>query len=126
LLFLSLGIVQFGIIFMATNGLTQVTRAGGRYAAVAAMKAPGVPPLAAGESADDYITRRMNEAAEAANLNPTDLRITISPAFEQRQAGSPVTITVVYNLRRKVFVPLVARGVPENYTRRSVFMLEGQ
>jgi Flp pilus assembly protein TadG len=126
LLLITLGIIQFGIIFAATNAVTQVARTGGRYAAVAAMKQPGEAPLGPTEDADAYIRRRMNEAATAANLSPADISVVVSPEFNQRRVGSPVTITLIYNLRKKVFLPAVAGAVPSNYTKTSVFMLEGQ
>ena len=136
LILLTAGLIQFAIIFGATNAVSQVTREGSRLAAVFATKKEKSIPLTkesnqykkdylGDDAADKYIRDRMDDVARAANLNPADIGVLIEPAPATRKIGDAVTVTVVYNLKKKVFMPVIAEAVPSNYTKRSVSMIEG-
>ena len=118
LLLLSMGIIQYGIIFNATNSVSQIAREGGRSAAVNGLKANG----------DALIEQSVRNAAASTGLvvDPTDLTIAISPppSDPKRAAGEPITVSVTYNMRRKVFLPSMLPQGFSTYTRPSTFMLE--
>lgn len=118
LLLLTMGIIQYGIIFNATNSVSQIAREGGRSAAVNGLKNNG----------DDLIKQAVRNAAASTGLVvvPSDLTIAITPppGDATRAAGQSITVAVTYNMKRKVFLPSM---VPENfstYTRQTTMMIE--
>ncbi|HEX8236813.1 MAG TPA: TadE family protein [Abditibacteriaceae bacterium] len=129
LLPLTVGVIQYFIVFGAANAVTQITRQGGRYAAVFARKNAGETPIPAAGSpgcptapcADAYIISRIKQEAAVVNLNPNDVSVTITPAFASRQQYQAVTVTVTYNMSKKKFSPL---PVPATYVRSATTMLE--
>jgi Flp pilus assembly protein TadG len=129
LLPLTVGVIQYFIVFGAANAVTQITRQGARYAAVFARKNPGDTPIPAAGSpgcpttpcADAYIISRIKQEATVVNLNPNDVSVSITPAFSSRQQYQPVTVTVTYNMSKKKFSPF---PVPASYARSATTMLE--
>lgn len=115
LLPLTLAIIQYGIVFNATNTLSQITREGGRAAAVFALKTSAEQP-GVGMDADTYILSRMQVAAASTSLDFNDMNITISPAMNvaggtpTRVKGQPITVTVSYDMKKKYFFPWLSGG----------------
>jgi hypothetical protein len=124
--------MQYFILFGAANAVTQITRQGGRYAAVFARKNPGDTPIPASGStgcpaasaqqcADLYIISRIKEEARVVNLNPEDVSVAITPPFASRQQYQSITVTITYQMKKKKFTPF---PVPDTYVRASTTMLE--
>lgn len=129
---LIVGVIQYFILFGAANAVTQITRQGGRYAAVFGRKNAGETPIPATGStacptgsaqpcADLYITSRIKEEARVVNLNPDDISVAITPPFASRQQYRSITVTITYQMKKKKFTPF---PVPETYVRASTTMLE--
>ncbi len=116
LLLLSMGIIQYGIIFNATNSVSQIAREGGRSAAVNGLKPNG----------DALIEQSVQTAAASTGLvvTPSDLSVAITPALASRSAGQPIDVAVTYNMRRKVFLPAMVPATFSTYTRHTTMMLE--
>jgi len=118
---LVLGIIQFGIYYGATNVLSQVSREGGRYAAVY-----GTSTAMTGAQVDDFIKTYMVQVGQNGNVTISKSNITISPAYAARARYSPITVTVSYNLGAplasggKRLIPLFNPGtVTRSYTAMS-------
>lgn len=116
LLLLSMGIIQYGILFNATNSVSQIAREGGRSAAVNGLKTDG----------DARIEAAVRNAARSTGLvvTPSDLSVTITPPAGSRTAGNPISVAVTYNIRRKVFLPSMVPASLATYTRSTTMMLE--
>lgn len=115
LLPLVLGIIQFGIFYGTSNSLSQVSREGGRYAAVYALTKP-----------DSFIKDRMIETAALGKIALTPSDITISPAatgapLNGRTRYTPIVVTVNYDLNNKRIIRLFSPGI---ITRTSTTMIE--
>lgn len=118
---LVLGIIQFGIYYGATNVLSQVSREGGRYAAVYGTSTTMTPA-----QVDDKIKDYMVQVGLNGNVNINKSDITILPAYASRARYSPVTVTVSYNLGAsfanggKRIIPIFNPGVvSRSYTSMS-------
>lgn len=109
---LLVGIIQFGIYYTATNGLTSAAREGARYAAVYGMR----PDLT-----DTIIKQHVVDAGLAGNIILTTNDVTITPVKTARTQYTPVTVTVSYNLNAKKIMPLYTPGT---ITRVAQSMLE--
>ncbi len=129
---LIVGVIQYFIVFGAANAVTQITRQGGRYAAVFGRKNAGDTPVPASGSAgcpagssepcaDLYVVSRIKEEARVVNLNPDDLSVAITPEFASRRQYQSVTVTITYQMKKKRFTPF---PVPDTYVRASTTMLE--
>ena len=93
-----LGMLQFGIYLSATNTLWNGAREGAR---VAAVQAATLPTTTANAQIVDQIAKTI------APLDRNKMSVTISPADNKdRVYGTPVTVTVTYDMRSKLFVPL--------------------
>lgn len=109
---LLLGIIQFGMYYGATNVLSQVSREGGRYAAVYGIT-----------QNDNFIKDYMIQVGSQGNVTLRRNDITILPAPGTRTKYSPLTVTVSYNLGDslanggKRIIPLFNPGtVSRSYT----------
>lgn len=121
LLLITLGIIQYGIIFNATNSVSQITREGARAAAVFALKRDADPPAGA---ADDIIRERVRIAADNASLRRQDITSIIIEAPNGRAVNQQIKVTVTYDLRKKFIIPALAVGMPQSYTRTATMMIE--
>ena len=120
---LTLAIIQYGIIFNATNTLSQVTREGARAAAVFALKTAAQNP-GISQNSDQYIVSRIQAAAAPTSLDMSDaaiargdVSISITPAMNAgtstpRVKGQPIQVAISYNMRRKYFFPWLSGGGP--------------
>jgi Flp pilus assembly protein TadG len=124
LLPLTLGIMQFGVFYNASNAVSQIAREGGRIAAVYGNAADN-PATPANEGSDAFLQDRIKDVFDSTSLNPlknsSDFEVTIEPADRAaRTQFSQVKVTVKYNLNEKAF--LFFR--PGFVTRTSYSMLE--
>lgn len=137
---LTLAIIQYGIVFNATNTLSQVTREGGRAAAVFALKTSAQNP-GVGMDADTYIRSRIEAAAASTSLAYDDMKddIVITPAMgtPARAKGQPIKVSISYAMRKKYFFPWLTGGragdggddsgfvaMPARITRTATLMIE--
>ena len=95
LLFLLLGIIQFGIVFNNYVTLTDAVRAGARKGAVARRL---TDPTGA-------VTQQVRDAAT--DLNPSNLSVSVTSTFVQ---GSDVTVTATYPYDIKLLGLVVKSG----------------
>lgn len=117
LLILTMLIIQYGIIFYTTIGVTNLSREGARYAATA-------------PASDDDIEGRIEDVMPP-NINFSDLSINISPAegSDDRVIGTRalIKVAVSYNMKKKLFLPSTFFGIPvfsETYTAQTTMMVE--
>lgn len=112
---LLLGIIQFGLFYGASNGLTQVAREGARYAAVYGLRSDGTP------ASDKFIRDHMQEVGRQSNVVVDSANITISPARNLRSQYTPVVVTVTYDMNQKRIMPFFNPGT---VSRTTTSMLE--
>lgn len=115
LLVLSLLIVQYGVIMNATVTLSHLSREGARYAAVH----PGT----------DAAIRSYVQTATPGLIKYSDMTITITPTegSASRVSGNPITVTITYDMRRKLFLPSTFFGIPifsPNYSTKATMLIE--
>lgn len=100
-LVLVLGVVQFGLLTQATEIVTNLTREGARFASLG--------PDRKDVDIKSYIIRQTSETPLRRGSDPTvndDLSIAIMPAEAARTKGAQVTVSVTYNLRSRIFLPI--------------------
>ena len=109
LLPVTLGGLQFGMVFMTTHALQQVTREAGRFAAVHYSEttfdadenqgsAPGSTPSLR------YVIRKLATNNGIA-WQDIKTRISVTPgATSQRASGQPLTISVTYPMRKRAIL----------------------
>ena len=105
LLFLLLGIIQFGIVFNNYVTLTDATRAGARKAAVSRQASN---PAATAETA---------VRNSAANLNQSNLTVTVNSTW---QPASDVTVTATYPYKVSLLGLVVKAGNLTSTTKERV------
>jgi len=108
LLLLVLGIIQYGIINNAAVTLTQLSREGGRYAAVHANDTgPDIytNPVV-NDDPDSKIKNHIKQVAAATSIDYNDIKnsITITPAIGSRSQGGDITVAFSYPLVKKMFL----------------------
>ncbi len=98
---LALGVVQFGLLTQATEIVTNLTRDGARYAAFGPEKTDAdIRKFIIGQASQTPLRRGTD------NTVNNDLSITIAPAEGSRNRGAQLTVTVTYNLRSRIFLPI--------------------
>ena len=117
LLVLTMLIIQYGIIFYTSIGVTNLSREGARFAATA-------------PASDTDINKRIKDVAPP-NIKYSDLTINITPA-----SGSPdrvvgtralIKVEVSYDMKKKLFLPSTFFGAKifsETYTAQTTMMIE--
>jgi len=119
LLILTMLIVQYGIIFYTTIGLTNLSREGARFAATA-------------PSSDSDIKQRIHDDLPP-NIRWSDVQnnITITPSegSDDRKTGSRalITVQITYDMNKKLFLPSTFFGIHifnQTYTTRTKMMVE--
>lgn len=122
LLFLTMGLVQYGIIMDTTNVLTNLARDGARYCAIHAFDGNAATSDAAVRA---YIRQRTAGTIVPSTTIP-DSSIVITVA--DRSPGQPYEIQINYSLAQKMFLPLNFMGFKfytGTYTASSVVLIEG-
>lgn len=101
LLFLTMGLIQYGVIANAKLTLTNISREGARFAAVRGTDESG------GTSADQKIRNRIAQVAANTNLSDmnTTTDVTITPDKDNRDKGELITVAVRYSMKKKLFLP---------------------
>lgn len=96
---LTLGLVQFAIIANASLSLSQAAREGARYAAV--------------NPYDDAKIKYYVQTHVPSSLNYTHLTIAVTPAqgSVDRAPRLPITVSISYDMKRKLFLPTDFFGV---------------
>ncbi|MCS6863337.1 MAG: pilus assembly protein [Abditibacteriales bacterium] len=115
LLILSLLIIQYGVIMNTAITLSHLSREGARYAAVR----PGT----------DAAIRSYIQTATPGLIKYSDMTITITPAegSSTRVSGNPITVTITYNMQRKLFLPSTFFGIPifsPTYSTKATMLIE--
>ncbi len=102
---LLLGMIQFGVYLNATNTLWNLSREGARFASVQKADSPSVANN--NQAIIDHITKAAPAGVLPPTVDPRKMSITISPAdATARSSGSTVSVTIVYDMHDKVFVPI--------------------
>jgi len=121
LIMLTMGIIQYGIVYNATTSLTNITREGARYAAVKGLDS---------SVTDDAIKARVVDISRTTPVTLTAANVTITPDKAGRTVagdGTMVTVTVSYNMRPKLFLPTSFPGLSRfssNYTTTGSMLIE--
>ncbi len=104
LLVLTLGLVQWGIIFNTSISVTNLSREGARYAAV---------HYGDDDAIKTYITSNLPPG-----IRQSDLSIGILPAegSADRKAGQAIKVTLNYDMSKKLFLPNKMFGPPYTIT----------
>ena len=115
-----LGMLQFGIYLSATNTLWNGAREGARLAAV---QATTLPTATADAQIEDEIAKTI------APLDRNKMSVTVTPNDNSaRVYGTPVTITISYDMRSKLFVPLPSywfgKPLGQNYVTNATMRKE--
>ncbi|BDI33864.1 hypothetical protein CCAX7_59150 [Capsulimonas corticalis] len=120
------GIIQYAVILNATNTLSHLSREGARFAAVHSMESTADQPATTAGSIRNYIqTACSNTTISYAQIN----QVTISPAQSSptRAAGSPITVSIQYDISQKYFmkdfIPGTSSG-PVYITRTTTELIE--
>lgn len=102
LLFLTLGLIQYGLIANARVTMANLAREGARYAAVHGTEV----------TADADTRDRVKAIASNTNLRDiTDANILIASPNTPRRGGDLITVTITYDMRRKFIVPASFPGL---------------
>lgn len=104
LLVLTLGLIQWSIIFNTSVSITNLSREGARYAAV---------HYGNDDAIKSYITNNLPPG-----IKRNDLRIGIDPAegSADRKAGQAIKVTLRYDMSKKLFLPNKMFGEPYTIT----------
>lgn len=100
-----LGGLQFGLVLTTTHALEQVSREGGRFAAIHY----GEPTFDGSETqgnaagSDPSLKHYVREVAEDNGIPWNDIKdnITVSPAVGSRSSGQPITVTIKYPMNKR-------------------------
>jgi Flp pilus assembly protein TadG len=127
LLPLTLGLLQFGIIYNSTNTLQHLGREAGRFAAVHGTETTfdSADTQTSPASLKYYIKTL---CASSGSIKYSDLTISTSPsALSSRSPGQPISVTLTYPMSKKIFIGKALPGLSalaNNYTVTSTFLLE--
>lgn len=117
LMMLTMLIIQYGIIFFTINGLTNLSREGARFAAIA--------------PTSNTVIRQHIQDVLPPNINYSDLTITISPAegstVRATASNGLISVTISYPMTKKLFLPSTFFGFPifsQTYTTTTQMMVE--
>ena len=115
LIVLSKLVIQYGLIMNATITLSHLSREGARYAATH-------------PSTDSTILSYIQTATPPL-IKYSDMTITFSPTqgSSTRVSGNPITVTISYNMQKKLFLPSTFFGVPifsSTYTTKATMVIE--
>lgn len=117
LLILTMLIIQYGIIFYTTIGITNLSREGARYAATA-------------PASDDDIEERIEDVMPP-SIDYDDLSIDIEPdeGSDDRVIGTRalISVEISYDMENKLFLPSTFLGVrvfSDTYTAQTTMMVE--
>ncbi|MDF2440062.1 MAG: hypothetical protein JWN98_1046 [Abditibacteriota bacterium] len=108
LLVITMGLIQYGIIYNAVGTLTHLAREGARFAAIHAMDSTttvnGVTSSADAAIRNYIRWKAQSTSITVASLPDDSIVVTPAPGNSARSSGQPITITITYDLRRKLFL----------------------
>ena len=110
LLFLTMGLIQYGLISNARITMTNLAREGARFAAVHATESGSDTSTNPALGIKAYVV----QVAQSTPLKGlTSAAVTVSPAEGNaaRTSGQPITVTLTYNLRNKFILPVSFPGL---------------
>jgi hypothetical protein len=114
LLVMSLMMVQYGLILNATIIISNVTREAARYAAVH-------------PTDDDLIIQHIKDSLPL-GIKYADLGTpTISPAEGSRASDQPISVSITYDMSKRIFMPKKFFGVTlvaSSFTSKAVMRIE--
>lgn len=129
LCFVTLAMVQFGVVLNARISLGHIARSAGRYAGV-----KGGFATVTGINADDAIKNKTIAIAQGYGIPLTAANITLSPTqntatqLNNRPRYSMLTMTINYNMSNRVFLPPnffgIRIGNPGNTVTTNTVMVE--
>ena len=96
---LALGIIQIGVIVSTVNTLSQLSRDTTRYAANNAIKDTNF-----GSTTKSYWSGYLQTECANTSVKYSDLGLSITPS-SVTTADTPITLTLTYDLRNKMFIP---------------------
>lgn len=111
LLFLTLGLIQYGLIANTKVTMANLAREGARFAAVNGTKesSDGNGLNADGTYNRDSIKGRVREIASTTNLGDIDdSNVEINPLYDRdnpRKSRDLITVTIKYDMKRKFILP---------------------
>jgi Flp pilus assembly protein TadG len=118
LLFLILGLIQYGITYNTTLTITNLSRDAARFAAMRALDAtplpagttalPNPPDVSTGSTdPDQKIKTYIYRSSRNFGVKYADLTIAITPnnGNVNRQRGNPIAVKVTYDMGKKLFLP---------------------
>jgi hypothetical protein len=116
LLTLTLGLIQWGILFNTSIAITNLSREGARYAAVNYEKDKPIK---------DYVLNNLPP-----NIRKGDVKIRVLPAegSADRTSGKPIRVIVRYDMSKKLFLPNGIFGLKffdKQYRADGRMMMEG-
>lgn len=116
LLALTLGLIQWGIIFNASISITNLSREAARYAAVHPETDAGI---------QTYVSSNPPPGIRAQDLTVTVVPSEADP--NRKTKGMPIRVIVRYNMARKLFLPARMFAAPYTITFFSgTYRAEGQ
>ena len=109
LMMLSLGIVQFGIVYSTSIQLTNLAREGARFGAI-----HGSDPNVEAQ-VEDYVQKN----CKGTTIPVADLPDgAIAVVAANKTPGYPIKVTLVYDMRKKFFIPTMPIGFMSNNDNR--------
>jgi Flp pilus assembly protein TadG len=114
LLLLTMGLIQYGFIMNARTTVTYLARQGARNAAIRINDENKVVNGVT-LTPEMQIKRFIQDKARMSSLRAADIpdsAITITPTGATNLvSGKPITVTVTYDMRRKIFLPVNFPGL---------------
>ncbi len=128
LLPLTVGVVQYGVILSTMHQLDQLSREGARYAAVHAGESNFDSAENVAGSLKAYL-KTISDGKTVVLWDDIKNNITVTPAKNAtppRTSGQPVTVTISYFMKKKMFMASFPGmgGLAQTYNSRSTFVLE--
>ncbi|RYX84365.1 pilus assembly protein [bacterium] len=121
-LMLLTGMLQFGIYLSTTNSLWNLSREGARYASVQRSDSATVSDN--NTRIENHIKKPAPDGMLPPNIDPNKMTVTITPtAATSRSKGTEVKITIAYDMRDKLFLPMGGL-LNKNYTTTTTMMVE--
>ena len=103
LIFLSMGIIQYGIIYNSAINLTNMAREGARFAAIHGNE------INVESQTEDYIrdTVASGTTIRAADIPNANIAVTTPNG---QSSGNPIVVIVTYDMRKKFILPVSGWG----------------
>lgn len=113
LIFFTMGLIQYGLIYNTLNTLENITRDTARFAGVHGAEASITLGTTVYPAPDDAITAYAATVAKGTSVLPADITVIVadsagntnsdSPLSSKRTGGQPITVTIKYPMYKKIF-----------------------